>query len=72
MNVALDDLSVAFTVDVTDKLNGYGSAVFGLERQIFITNVILFLKRVECIFGQFSVLEQPKIPQRLSDDFFRS
>src|SRR5450756_1006975 len=69
-DVALNDFLVLYAIAVADEFNIDGSAVFRLQKQILIANVVLLLEFPESLFGRFNVLEQTNIPERLPHKFF--
>jgi len=43
-DVALNDLLVAFLVEVADKLHVPALSIFGLKRQVFVADITLLLQ----------------------------
>ena len=69
-NIALNDVSLAFPVNIADKFDGDVLATFVFERKILVANRAKFLQRGHRALGAFSILEDADLPQLLSHKIF--
>ena len=61
-NVALDDTLSVDQIGVADKFHVDPLAAFGLQRQIFVTDVVVLLQYAERFPGAFNIDERTDIP----------
>src|ERR1700730_3467381 len=67
--VALNNLLVAFHVDVADELHLSDLPPFGFERQVFVAEIAFRLQLSKCILARLLSTEQTDFPKLLAQKF---
>src|ERR1019366_4004459 len=68
-NIALDDLLAIHSINIAYELHADESPAFGLERQIFITDIQFGFQLSKSRLGGLNVPEQANLPERHSEEF---
>src|ERR1044071_9300873 len=68
-DVALNNLTAVFFIDVADKLHFPGLSLFGLERQICIANIACLLQRSKRSLTRLLITEETDFPKLLTEKF---
>ena len=64
-NVALNDVMAVFRIDVADKLHFAVLSLFGLERQVFVTDIAFLLQFSKSVSASCHIREQADFPEFL-------